>query len=1119
MLLSHWILLRKRTRTRRTLRGNPQPIEVLEIRQLLTNLPTQIPADINSFRLTTDLNQTTPGLTGSYINSNLRNRAIQDDWRVSQAIAGTRVDAALDFDTPNWGIRSSVGLTSGSDSNWENFSVQWDGYIQILVNGTTLRTSSDDSSRFWIDLNRDGTFDSSGAEFIDNHWGTGQPTTDGDFSIPLNAGLYRIRLQYEEANGGNVMRLKSTPPHRLRVAYLIPSNREPQAEGVANLQENVVNYQSWLADQMERQGLGRKTFTYETEADGTTPRIHVLQLPEPDSAYRREDQFQTYDLIVAGAQAVGISPFADGEVWLLVHEASIQNSDGSKTGGIALGAGSGNGSSGGIAVVDAATLSILDADGLRDNRNYDGLIFPEYGPYPLKQGVSFPAFEGTTVSSTASSYMGAMLHELLHAFGLPHNVLNDDNFRGSVMGNGLRGWRGYAFPSLYPNDSVNLQRASAVALSASRYLQPPRTFSDTIAPTITINGAASFINGQVRINFTASDSVQLAAAVLLRGGDSIGEILLNNTNVTTSFDTPYYEAGVRSEFAIEVFDTSGNKSSATLQFTPPTSGNHAPQPKIRSSVEFVLAGQVITLSAAGSSDIDAGSTLRVEWDLDGDGTFDTAVSSNLSYDTSYSTPGTRLVRARLRDSAGAIVVSAPIPIRTVTNLSNTTAPVITGLAAATSSQRPVISWNPIAGATAYEIWITKDPSSSPYHRVTVTQPSYTPRLDLGIGNFNLWVRATNNASAGPWTLKSAFVISTPADLNSITRSQATLRPIITWNALPGAAKYDIWINDVSRGITQHVRNMNITGTSFTPPSDLPLGLYRVWIRGIASDGTSAAWSTAIEFQTMQAPIITLGQNPTFDRTPDFAWNALPGAAKYEVYIRNQNTGATTLYERNITSLNYTPSSPLSDGPYRWWTIGVSAQGIRSFWTTPIDIWIGGRTELLAPLSTTGSRTPTFSWRPVDGAVRYDLFVNLNGGPAQIIRQENLTGTSYTPTTALPLGTYRAWIRAISNTGELSIWSIERTFTIAASSAGEASQNRTALPNLLDVVFTIETRKKHLADHTPQLATMISAEEFLLAPASVDEKWPHTPAIPMTSQRAEHRLQYCTQNHASEAGER
>lgn len=357
-------------------------------------------------------------------------------------------------------------------------------------------------------------------------------------------------------------------------------------------------------------------------------------------------------------------------------------------------------------------------------------------------------------------------------------------------------------------------------------------------------------------------------------------------------------------------------------------------------------------------------------------------------------------------------------------------PTITSPPVVTPLQRPQITWNSVPGATEYEIWVTKNPSTNPYHQATVSQTTYTPPVDFGIGKFNLWVRAKNSGGVGPWSGKYTFVINTPVTLHPIVRDQPTLRPTISWDALPCTVKYDIWINDVSRGINQRIRDMDVTETSFTPDEDLPLGVYRAWVRGIAPDGTVAAWSGMIEFVTRQAPTVTQGQNPTFDRTPTFAWNALPGAAQYEVYIRDLYTGLTTLYEKNITALNLTPSTPLPDGPYRWWAIGISAQGIRSFWTAPMDIYIGGRTDLLTPRGSNSDSTPTFNWRPVDGAVRYDLWVNQVGGTAQIIREPNLTGTSYTPTIPLPTGNYRAWIRAVSSTGEISPWSNSVDFLIA-----------------------------------------------------------------------------------------
>lgn len=145
---------------------------------------------------------TQTGLVGSYVNANLQSYAVQDDWRVTQTISGTRVDPRVDFSIGTWGTRAEVGVTGGSDFNWGVFSTQWDGWISIPVNNTRLSLSSADSSRLWIDLNGDGNYASAGDEFVDNFWGENSSVSfGGKLSVPLAAGNYRIRMQYYSRDG------------------------------------------------------------------------------------------------------------------------------------------------------------------------------------------------------------------------------------------------------------------------------------------------------------------------------------------------------------------------------------------------------------------------------------------------------------------------------------------------------------------------------------------------------------------------------------------------------------------------------------------------------------------------------------------------------------------------------------------------------------------------------------------------------------------------------------------------------------------------------------------------------------------------------------------------------
>ncbi|QDV43538.1 FG-GAP repeat protein [Stieleria neptunia] len=162
--------------------------------------------------LFTDAALSNPGLTGSYINTSLRT-VDELDWRVTQTISGTRVDPKVSFTRSEFGVRSTVGITGGvDDDNWDNFSVQWDGYVVVPEDGVQLLTRSDDSSRFWIDLDRSGSFDTD--ELFDNGWGSNQPLLSGELTPGLIAGTYPIRIQYQETAGGNEMHFDWIRPDR-----------------------------------------------------------------------------------------------------------------------------------------------------------------------------------------------------------------------------------------------------------------------------------------------------------------------------------------------------------------------------------------------------------------------------------------------------------------------------------------------------------------------------------------------------------------------------------------------------------------------------------------------------------------------------------------------------------------------------------------------------------------------------------------------------------------------------------------------------------------------------------------------------------------------------------------
>lgn len=158
-----------------------------------------------TLKLWANKDKTEPGLNGFYFNEKLGETKAQDLKTVAQS--RRRLDENVDFGPKDWGNRKRMRLTGGSDRAWHNFSVQWDGWVELDHPGS-LTIRADDGSRMWLDANQNGEFENSPDEFLDNGWGDGRSSYGA--SQILEAGTYRIRLHYEGREGENFIRLEAT---------------------------------------------------------------------------------------------------------------------------------------------------------------------------------------------------------------------------------------------------------------------------------------------------------------------------------------------------------------------------------------------------------------------------------------------------------------------------------------------------------------------------------------------------------------------------------------------------------------------------------------------------------------------------------------------------------------------------------------------------------------------------------------------------------------------------------------------------------------------------------------------------------------------------------------------
>ncbi len=373
-------------------------------------------------------------------------------------------------------------------------------------------------------------------------------------------------------------------------------------------------------------------------------------------------------------------------------------------------------------------------------------------------------------------------------------------------------------------------------------------------------------------------------------------------------------------------------------------------------------------------------------------------------------------------------------------------PAAATLVNATGTYRVNFQWTATAQTDSYEIWVRSHTyqAQPEFHRTTVTATSYTPNVDFGVGKYTVWVRSIGaNSTTSAWSVARDFTVVAKTTINPMVKLQSMSRPTITWAPVLGAQSYKIWISNLSTTESPAVLQSGLTTTSYTPSSAMPLNLYRVWVSAVSANAT-AGWSLPVDFIPGPAPVLE-AVAPTF-ATEVFSWSSVPGAAAYEFQLKNIRTGAVAI-AGTVPDASWTPGTVLLSGnKYRWWVRAKSAENVFSHWSAPSEFFAGGQTTMLTPTGTISNAKPVFTWKAVEGAVRYELVVNHTETGVAVISKKDIATNSFTATTDLVAGTYRVWVRAVSVTNTLSTWSLPITFTIAA--ADVPAEDIPKIPQLL-----------------------------------------------------------------------
>ena len=417
---------------------------------------------------------------------------------------------------------------------------------------------------------------------------------------------------------------------------------------------------------------------------------------------------------------------------------------------------------------------------------------------------------------------------------------------------------------------------------------------------------------------------------------------------------------------------------------------------------------------------------------DGDYIKYSTVTGTSYTNTSYIESGsTYYYKVRALDANGT--AGAWSSIVSVTYKQTLSAPTVTG--GNDSQGRPTLKWNAVTGAAKYEVYRARSRSGEYIKYSTVTGTSYTNTSYIENGNTYYYkVRALkSDGTAGAWSSIVAVTYKQTLSAPAVTGgNDAQGRPTLTWKAVTGAAKYEVYRARSKDG--DYIKYSTTTGTSYTNISYIENGnTYYYKVRALKSDGTAGAWSSVVSVtykQTLSAPTVT-GGNDAQGR-PTLTWKAVSGAAKYEVYRARSKDGTYTKYS-TTTGTAYTNSSYLTSGATYYYKVrALDANGNAGPYSAVVSVTC--RLKLTAPSVTGGNDAqgrPTLKWNAVTGAAKYEVYRarSLNG---DYVKYSTVTGTSYTNTSYLANGTtYYYKVRALGSDGSYGPYSTPVSVTYKA----------------------------------------------------------------------------------------
>ncbi len=269
-----------------------------------------------------------------------------------------------------------------------------------------------------------------------------------------------------------------------------------------------------------------------------------------------------------------------------------------------------------------------------------------------------------------------------------------------------------------------------------------------------------------------------------------------------------------------------------------------------------------------------------------------------------------------------------------------------------------------------------------------------------------------------------------APLNvSASDGTSTARVRVTWSPSTSATHYKVFRAESNSSSAAVLLAPSVTSTYYDDESAVVGTTYYYWVKACNSIGESAfsesdsGWRA---YAVPDSPSYVSASDGTSSEAVHVTWGAVQDAESYSVWrATSSSSSAAEELASGLTGTSYSDTSAVPGVTYHYWVKATNSGGTSGFGVSD-----SGSRAVAAPSAPTGvsasdgwsSTEIVVTWSAVESAESYSVWRAAKSSPsdrAELVA--DLSGTSYSDTSAAPGITYLYWVRA-TNTGGTSDFS-------------------------------------------------------------------------------------------------